>query len=188
MFYKTKKFMLIILLSIIIPHNFVYAGKIRFNMCGNIYTLDDSQITFSISNRIVPVQDKCTFAFTLCEYFDMRIQNEMKSNHVRDLLHTKEMLEILILYRQSKDILLLSARIDTNIITQMQNNIEYYNRAIHKYSQVSLKCDELMHTAINKKSSNLIDLFKNYFMAKIKYYRLCIERCEILFEAHTRRR
>lgn len=187
MFYKTKKFMLIILLSIIIPHNFIYAGKLEFNINGNVYTLDDSKITFSISNRIIPIQNKCMFAFTLCEYFDMRTKNEIKSYQVQDLLHTQEMLDILDLNHQANDFISISTRSAINAVTQIQNSIQCYNDAIHKYSQASSKCDKLIHTTTDKKSLDLLDLFKNYFMAKSQYYNLCIQRCEILLEAYTSR-
>ena len=187
MFYKTKKFMLIILSLIIISHNFIYAGKLEFNINGNVHTLDDSKITFSIPHRIIPIQNKCMFAATLCEYFDMRVKNEMKSHQVQGLLHTQEMLDILDLNYQANDFISISTRSATNAVALIQNSFQCYNYAIHKYSQASSKCDKLIHTTTDKKSLDLLDLFKSFFMAKSKYYNLCIQRCEILLEAYTSR-
>lgn len=187
MFSKTKKFMFIILSAIIIPQNFIYAGKFEFKEAGNLYILDDSKITFSISDRIIPIQNKCMAAYIIYEYFEMRINKEIKSRSVQDLLHTQEMSDILHIVHQADQSVLLSTRSAVNIVDHLKNSIECYKDACSKYFQALSKCDELMQNIANKKSMELLDLFKSYYKTKFKYYNLSTERAEILLEAYTAR-
>ncbi len=167
--------------------NFAYAEKVELNVDGNVYKLDDSKFDFSIHNSIIPIQNKCMFAFILCEYFDMRITNEMNSPQVQDLLHTQELSDVLDLSRQAKDFVLKSTRSAENTVTQIKNSITYYNNATDKYFQAASKCDKLMQNT-DPKNLKVLDLLKNSFIAKSKYYNLCIQKCEIILEAYTSRR